>query len=71
MFARVAPAALVALAVYLFTKIRRARFEQYRKLPQLKPSLIWGHLKAVNEFMARARPGCHSGKLLAACDGIH
>ena len=41
-------------AYWLYTRVRYRRFEQYAHLPQLPPSLLWGHLKAVNEYMTVA-----------------
>ncbi|KAK1750162.1 putative sterigmatocystin biosynthesis P450 monooxygenase stcS [Echria macrotheca] len=59
---------LVGLAtalVYAITRIRYARLEQFKKLPQLKPSPIWGHLSAFNDFLKQCRPDCHSDEVFA------
>jgi hypothetical protein len=59
---------LVGLAtalVYAITRIRYARLEQFKKLPQLKPSPVWGHLSAFNGFLKQCRPDCHSDEVFA------
>ncbi|RJE25349.1 Cytochrome p450 [Aspergillus sclerotialis] len=44
-------AAIPAIAIYLYQKLYYLRFQQYAAWPQLQPSLLWGHLKAMNEFI--------------------
>ncbi|KAK1834898.1 putative sterigmatocystin biosynthesis P450 monooxygenase stcS [Podospora conica] len=51
--------AIAALAAYLYNKVRHARFEQYKEIPQLKTSLVWGHLKVMNDFLIRREPDRH------------
>ncbi|WQF82416.1 Putative cytochrome P450 [Colletotrichum destructivum] len=42
--------ALPALILYLYSALKYRRFKQYAHFPQLKPSLAWGHLKAIDDF---------------------
>lgn len=42
--------ALPALILYLYSALNYRRFKQYAHFPQLKPSLAWGHLKAIDDF---------------------
>ncbi|OLN86610.1 putative sterigmatocystin biosynthesis P450 monooxygenase stcS-like protein 3 [Colletotrichum chlorophyti] len=42
--------ALPALLLYLYSAMAYRRFKQYAHIPQVKPSLLWGHLKAINDF---------------------
>ncbi|KAK0741392.1 cytochrome P450 [Schizothecium vesticola] len=57
--------ALAALAVYLYNRVRHARLEQYREIPQLKSSLVWGHLKTMNDFLVRREPDRHPNYIFA------
>ncbi|OHW91418.1 cytochrome p450 [Colletotrichum incanum] len=45
--------ALPTLLLYLYFALSYRRFKQYAHFPQLKPSLTWGHLKAINDFHQR------------------
>lgn len=56
-------AAIPLLALLLFHKIRYYRTKQYADIPQLQPSLLWGHLKALNELVKSNKPNLHVGKL--------
>ncbi|KAK1965842.1 cytochrome P450 52A11 [Colletotrichum sublineola] len=49
----VALLALPAIFLYLYSALSYRRFKQYARFPQLEPSLIWGHLKAINDFHKR------------------
>ena len=62
MFAKLLIVALPLLAAYLVTTIWHRRLKQYAHFPQLKPSLIWGHMKALHEFRQRGPPDRHVGK---------
>ena len=62
MLAPLLSAALVALAFYLYTQLRRLRFEKFRGAPQLETSLVWGHMKVFNDFLTSSRPGAHPGE---------
>ena len=53
--------ALPLLATYLFAALWHRRFKQFANFPQLKPSLAWGHLKALHEYMQRGAPNLHHG----------
>jgi hypothetical protein len=52
-----------ALLVYLYSRLRYFRLIQYRHLPQFEPSLLWGHLKIINDFLQRGDPSRHIGTL--------
>ncbi|OIW22527.1 cytochrome P450 [Coniochaeta ligniaria NRRL 30616] len=52
-------AAPTLLVAYLLQQAHYRRFRQYAVLPQLKPSLVWGHMKALHEISLRGRPGQH------------
>ncbi|KAK1982998.1 cytochrome P450 52A11 [Colletotrichum cereale] len=49
----VAVLALPAILLYLYSALSYRRFKQYAHFPRLTPSLLWGHLKAVNDFHQR------------------
>ncbi|KAK0716123.1 cytochrome P450 [Lasiosphaeris hirsuta] len=66
MLARIILTALPLLAVYLFTQLRWMRFKQYGKLPQPKPSLLWGHMRALYEVMSRGKEDRHVDGVFAA-----
>ena len=48
-------------AVYLLVTVWYRRLKQFAHFPQLKPSLIWGHLQTLHEFSQRSPPGLHIG----------
>ncbi|KAK1848577.1 cytochrome p450 [Colletotrichum chrysophilum] len=51
--------ALPALLLYLYSAVYYRRFKQFANYPQVKPSLVWGHLKITNEFhQRRDEKGC-------------
>ncbi|PYH46164.1 cytochrome P450 [Aspergillus saccharolyticus JOP 1030-1] len=52
-------ALLPLLAIYLWQRLRYLRFNQHASWPQLPPSLLWGHMKALNEFVKRGEPRRH------------
>ncbi|KAL3484138.1 cytochrome P450 [Aspergillus germanicus] len=41
------------LTLYLFDRTRYLRLRHYAQFPQLPPSLIWGHMKALDEVMGQ------------------
>ncbi|PWY81861.1 cytochrome P450 [Aspergillus heteromorphus CBS 117.55] len=41
------------LLFYLLDRSRHFRYQQYAAWPQLPPSLVWGHMKAMHEFISR------------------
>ncbi|KAF5012253.1 hypothetical protein FDECE_1634 [Fusarium decemcellulare] len=51
--------ALSLLVTYLYTTLRFKRFKQYAHLPQLPPSLLWGHMRVYDEFMKRGNKDRH------------
>ncbi|KAK3309250.1 cytochrome P450 [Chaetomium strumarium] len=57
--------ALPLALAYLFSALWHRRFKQFADFPQLKPSLLWGHLKALHEFTLKATPGVHHDAVLA------
>ncbi|KAH8901898.1 cytochrome P450 [Coniochaeta sp. PMI_546] len=52
-------AAPILLVAYLLKEAHYRRFRQYAVFPQLKPSLMWGHMKALHEISLRGPPGQH------------
>ncbi|RAH63904.1 cytochrome P450 [Aspergillus aculeatinus CBS 121060] len=52
-------ALLPLLAIYLWQWLRYLRFHQHASWPQLPPSLVWGHMKALNEFVSRGERRRH------------
>ncbi|RTE84935.1 hypothetical protein BHE90_000370 [Fusarium euwallaceae] len=58
-------AALSLLITYLFTKLRFKRFKQYAHLPQLPPSLIWGHMLVYDEISKHAQRDRHPDLIFA------
>lgn len=63
-------AVLPLLGFYLYEKARHSRFQQFAAWPQLKPSLVWGHLKAFNKFIATADPSRHIGESFSPLSGV-
>lgn len=57
-------ALIPVLAIYLYERIRHLRFRQNAAWPQLKPSLLWGHMKALHEFIVHGEPKRHIGIVL-------
>lgn len=49
-------AAIPLLAYATYQAVYYRRFKQYEAWPQLKPSLFWGHLKVVHEFISKGEP---------------
>lgn len=54
-------AAIPLLILFLVHKIRYSRTTQYADFPQLPRSLLWGHLKALNEVIKSSKPNLHIG----------
>lgn len=54
---------LAVLGTYLVRKIRWARLEQFKNIPQIKPSGFWGHLKLMGELTAASRKGSHPDEI--------
>lgn len=59
---------LALVAVYTVKTLRKwrwMRFEQYGDIPQLgKPSLVWGHMKLLNEWIQMGDPSRHINYVL-------
>lgn len=55
-------AVLALVATYLFTQLYHKRFKQFASLPQLPPSLVWGHMLVYDEFTKREAKDLHPGK---------
>jgi hypothetical protein len=53
--------AIPLLALYLLERTRYLRLRQYARFPQLPPSLIWGHMKALDEVMGEGDRRRHIG----------
>jgi len=52
----------VSLLVWLlYVTLRRTRFSKHQGLPRPPPSLIWGHLKLIGEYVAKGDPRRHIG----------
>ncbi|KAK0743544.1 cytochrome P450 [Schizothecium vesticola] len=63
MLAPILLTAFAVLATYLFRKIRWARLEQFKNIPQIKPSAFWGHLKLMGELMSSGRENAHPDEM--------
>ncbi|KAL2169224.1 hypothetical protein VTG60DRAFT_6304 [Thermothelomyces hinnuleus] len=57
--------ALPLLATYLAATLWHRRFRQWANFPQLKPSLLWGHLQVIHEYTLRAKPKVHIDPVFA------
>jgi cytochrome P450 len=55
--------ALLVLGTYLVRKIRWARLEQYKSIPQIKIDGLWGHLKLMGELMDARRDNAHPDEI--------
>ncbi|KAI9039120.1 cytochrome P450 [Aspergillus affinis] len=53
---------LPGLAWLLYTRLVYHRKKQFAAFPQLPPSLVWGHLKALHEFVLRGKRDRHIGR---------
>ena len=53
------------LAFYLYERFCHLRLRQYAGFPQLKPSLLWGHLKGLHEFIVRGKTDRQIGEFLS------
>jgi hypothetical protein len=56
--------ALPLVITYLAATIWHSRFKQFANFPQLKPSLLWGHLRTIHEYTLKGRPQLHHGRLV-------
>lgn len=56
---------LLSLLAWLsYRLLNHYRIEQFKALPRMKPNLIWGHMKAVGEYVREleaGRKGAHEG----------
>ncbi|RAH49986.1 cytochrome P450 [Aspergillus brunneoviolaceus CBS 621.78] len=52
------------LLFYLYRKLQYHRFTQLSPYPQPQPSLVWGHLKTIHEFMSKGEPERHIDEVL-------
>ncbi|KAH8880906.1 cytochrome P450 [Thozetella sp. PMI_491] len=66
MFLPLVVAAIAVLAPYLYSRLRYQRLSRYAKYPQMPPSLILGHLKAIDEFIRAGKPNGHPDLAFAA-----
>lgn len=60
MIAPIVVAISLALLTYAYSKLRYARLQKWAHLPQLPPSLVWGHLRVFGEYVKRQKPGAHA-----------
>ncbi|KAM5377897.1 hypothetical protein ACJZ2D_004801 [Fusarium nematophilum] len=58
-------AAMSLLITYLFMKLHFKRFKQYAHIPQLPPSLIWGHMLVYDKFSKRGPKDQHPDLIFA------
>lgn len=58
-------AAIFLAAVYIYRDVRWRRFSQHADLAQLKPSLFWGHMKALGERLREKPAGTHHDYVFA------
>jgi hypothetical protein len=54
------------LSVFLFHRLRQHR-RRYANWPQLRSSLLLGHLKALNDVIANGDKKRHIGKFTCSC----
>ena len=57
--------AIITVALFgpaLYSWLRYKRFKQYAYFPQMPSSLLWGHMKAVDDFIKAGKPMGHPGK---------
>ena len=59
-------ALIPVLALYLYERIRHLRSRQHAAWPQPKSSLLWGHMKALHEFIVHGEPKRHIGIFLSS-----
>ncbi|VUC21474.1 unnamed protein product [Clonostachys rosea] len=59
MFNHLVLAALSLITTYLFIQLRYKRLQQFAHLPQLPPSLVWGHMIVYDEFSKRGKKDRH------------
>ncbi|KAF7596387.1 hypothetical protein BBP40_002131 [Aspergillus hancockii] len=52
-------AALPLLLLYLYQKLHYIRIKQHAAWPQLRSSLIWGHLESLHEFISKGETRRH------------
>lgn len=54
-------AAAVLLGTYLYSQLHYKRFKQYAQFPQLPTSLLFGHLKYLDQFIRSGKLNGHPG----------
>ncbi|KAL2864274.1 cytochrome P450 [Aspergillus lucknowensis] len=59
---------LPLLTVYLLERTRYFRFKQYARYPQLSPSLLWGHMKALDAVMGQGDRRRHIDQVFLEVD---
>ncbi|KAH6623878.1 cytochrome P450 [Chaetomium tenue] len=57
--------ALPLVVAYLAATVWHRRFKQFANFPQLKPSLLWGHLKLIHEYTLKGPPDVHYDPVFA------
>lgn len=61
MFAQIVFFSIPLLLIYLCHKVYYLRKKQFSAWPQLPPSLTWGHLKGLHEFINQGENDRHIG----------
>lgn len=61
MLAQIALLSLPFLLIYLAQKVYYLRKKQFSAWPQFPPSLTWGHLKGLQEFINQGEKDRHIG----------
>lgn len=51
------------LLFYLWKNVTYYRTKQYAGVPQLPPSLLWGHLSTLDKLVKTNRPNIHIGRV--------
>jgi cytochrome P450 len=57
-------AAIPVILRFAYQALYYRRFKELERLPQLTPSLVWGHLKAMGELARKGEPDCDGDELL-------
>lgn len=55
---------LPPLIWFVYKFLHHYRIDQFKTLPQMKPDLIWGHMKAVGKYVRKneaGRKNAHEG----------
>lgn len=61
MFVYISIALLAILAMSLYSRLHYKRFRQFASIPQMQPSLLWGHLHTFETFSQSGPRDRHPG----------